>query len=77
MSARKLWATKWTQIPGATHVKFPSKVAVYRHLDRMRETWSKGHLRSQHVAVYVDERDGRGWQLYERIDLDNPVGGAS
>jgi hypothetical protein len=28
-----------------------------------------GALRSQHLTVYVDERDGRGWQVYEHLDL--------
>lgn len=34
---------------------------------RRRHTWHP-HPKSD-VAVFVDERDGQGWRLHERIDL--------
>lgn len=44
-----------------------SQTATYRWIReqvRKRET-----LRCQRLTVFVDERDGQGYQRYERIDL--------
>lgn len=74
MSARKLWATRWDRIANG-YTRFESKAAVYRYVAQQRLHWEAQMLRSQHLTVYVDERDGQGWQRYERIDLAE--GGAS
>jgi hypothetical protein len=68
MSKRKIWATKF-DIPGAPYRRHESRVMAYRYVDADRANWAAGVLRSSHLTVYVDERDGLGWQTYERIDL--------
>lgn len=69
MSARKLWATSFPRIPGEKK-RHESKAAAYRYVvDDAARNWLAGALRSQHLMVWVDERDGRGWQRYEDIDL--------
>lgn len=65
---RKLWSTTWPEIPGG-RTRFDSKALTYRTIRRMAVNWRAGGLRSPLMNVYVDERDGQGWQLYERIDL--------
>jgi hypothetical protein len=68
VSARKLWATRFGRIAGEMH-RHESKAAVYRYAQAQAANWLAGALRSQHLTVYVDERDGRGWKTYEHIDL--------
>lgn len=54
----------------------PSKTAAYAWIrDLVRDFGPGGYsdLRSSVVKVYVDERDGQGWQLYESIDLRDLV----
>lgn len=68
MSARKLWATG-SAAHGTGYVKWPSKVAAYRYVSHACAVWLAGQWRSQHLTVYVDERDGQGWQRYEDVDL--------
>jgi hypothetical protein len=68
MPNRKLWSTKFTRIP-VDRVRHESKAAAYRHVENEVRNWLAGALRSQHLAVYVDERDGYGWKLYETLDL--------
>ena len=65
---RKLWATNFPRIvsPKKRH---QSKAAAYRYVAAEAALWGAGSLRSQHLTVYVDEDDGRGWQTYEHIDL--------
>jgi hypothetical protein len=63
--ARKLWKVTC----GTLTFRPESKAKAYdiyvancrgiRHPDRVRD----------YAEVWVDERDGRGWQLYERVDL--------
>lgn len=72
---RKLWATQFHLI-GTPKRRHESRAAAYRSIDNDRRRWVFGSLRSQHVTVFVDERDGQGWQVYERIDLAE-LGGAS
>jgi hypothetical protein len=76
-AARKLWMTDWPEItlldPRDRHT---SKAATYRFVDRQAQARRRGERASNRVDVYVDEQDGRGWQLYERVDLDT-LGGAS
>lgn len=69
MSARKLWATSFPRIPGEKY-RHESKAAVYRYVRDQRANWLRGALRSQHLVVWLDERDGQGWQRYENVDLD-------
>lgn len=68
MSVRKLWKVTWPElpIPGQRH---ESKAAAYRYVDAELANWQCGGMRSPYLNVYIDERDGHGWQLYERIDM--------
>jgi hypothetical protein len=68
VNARKLWSTRFDRIP-VEHQRHESKAAAYRYVENEVRNWLCGALRSQHLSVYVDERDGRGWQLYEKVDL--------
>lgn len=70
MSTRKLWATKFDRVPGAPMHRHDSKVKAYDAVTVQRAGWRCGTLRSQYLTVYVDERDGRGWRAFERVDLD-------
>jgi hypothetical protein len=65
---RKLWATRFPYVP-TDMKKHESKPAAYRYVTREVDLWRRGALRSKDVVVYVDEQDGRGWQVFERIDL--------
>ena len=65
---RKVWATRFPYI-ATDYRKHPSQPAAYREVAREAENWRRGVLQSPVLAVYVDERDGQGWQLYERINL--------
>lgn len=67
-SKRKLWATQFHLI-GTLKQRHESKPAAYRQVENDVRNWLAGVLRSQHLTVFVDERDGQGWQVYERIDL--------
>jgi hypothetical protein len=67
-SKRKLWATKFN-FAGASMRRHESKTNAYLWVENDVRNWLAGSLRSQHLTVYVDERDGQGWQTYERIDL--------
>jgi hypothetical protein len=70
VAKRKLWATK-PIYAGSSMCRHESKAATYRYIHNfyLRNRLS-GALRFRGVTVYVDERDGQGWQTYERIDLD-------
>lgn len=65
---RKLWAVRF-RFTGAPIRRHESKAAAYRHVQNEVANWLAGTLRTQHLAVWVDERDGRGWQTYEFVDL--------
>lgn len=66
---RKLWATK-PAYAGATLCRHESQAATYRYIQNFYvRNWIAGALRFQRLTVYVDEREGQGWQTYERIDL--------
>lgn len=63
---RKKWATSFPQIV-SDKTKHPSEPAVYRYLKDQA-----GHvdaLRSPIVTIWVDEGDGQGWTVFERVDL--------
>jgi hypothetical protein len=67
---RKLWATK-PSFAGSTLCRHESQAATYRYIQNYYvRNWLAGALRFQRLTVLVDERDGLGWQVYERIDLD-------
>lgn len=67
-SKRKLWATQFHLI-GTPKRRHESKAEAYRYVENDVRYWLAGALRSQHLTVFVDERDGQGWQVYERVDL--------
>lgn len=64
---RKLWSAIKTANP--YRVRFESEVATYRWVRRQADLWNRKVLCSPLITVYVDERDGQGWQTFERIDL--------
>lgn len=66
---RKIWATRFDRIPGE-YRRHESKAEAYRYVRNDLANWLNGALRSQYLTVYVDERDGRGFQVYERVDLE-------
>lgn len=65
---RKLWATQF-RFAGALLRRHESKAAAYRYIQNDLRNWLVGGLRTHHLTVFVDERDGQGYQVYERIDL--------
>lgn len=73
MGTRKL-ANRWKvthQRRGGPWTERPeSKVKVYRYVQNELTNWLCGALPSPTMKIWVDERDGRGWQLYEKIDLE-------
>lgn len=60
---------RWSAIRMNTRTKFGSEAATYRWVRQHAEFWQQGMLSSPLITVYVDERDGQGWQTFERIDL--------
>lgn len=69
---RKLWATQFWGVHTPRSAKRPheSKAAVFRYVEAQVANWLDSAVLSKNLTVYVDERDGQGWQVYERIDLD-------
>jgi hypothetical protein len=67
-SPRKKWATS---LSPASRTTYPSQAAAYRAVRRYVHEYAAGMLRRDisAVNVWVDERDGRGWRHYERVDL--------
>lgn len=67
---RKLWATQppLMKIARLTH---PSRVAAYRNVQNWATLFRAGELSSRvtEIEVWVDDQDGRGWQLFERVNL--------
>jgi hypothetical protein len=71
MSARKLWKVEQS---GYRPYRPESKTKVYDiYVPNLRGRWiMAGRPEALRYAdVSVDERDGRGWQLFERVDLSN------
>ncbi len=68
-SPRKKWATR--HHPGETRRTHTSKPAAYRYVQEQAEHYRTGLLRSDlnRINVYVDEGLGRGWELYETVNL--------
>lgn len=68
---RKLWKTLADANAKnlALEARPETKAAAYRWVQCQAGRFQDGFLKDPHVTVYVDERDGQGWQIYERIDL--------
>jgi hypothetical protein len=70
MAARKLWSTtRGPESPAIEEMyrkRYPSQAAAYQ---RVRHEAQVGFEPRDHVDVWVDERDGHGWQHYERVQL--------
>jgi hypothetical protein len=66
---RKLWSVRFPRVPGDRRSRLDSEASAYRYVRNYAASWDRGALRSPIVNVEVDERDGRGWQLYEQVDL--------
>ncbi len=66
---RKKWATR--QHPADPRTTHPSKPAAYRYVQQQAEYFHLGMIRRDlnRINVYVDEGHGRGWELYETVDL--------
>ncbi len=72
---------KWrlTTFPGLVSTACTSKADAYRcvavYAARVHEDNASGRyvLRVQSLTVQVDERDGAGWQAYERFTRDQLV----
>jgi len=67
---RKNWATQPLLMKIARE-NFQSKAAAYRNVQKWAAEYRDGVLNPgiRQIEIYVDERDGHGWQLYERINL--------
>lgn len=66
MGARKKWATSWSGRPD-TKTPHGSERAVYDWI--AKQAARIGELRTPIVSIWVDERLGRDWELWEREDL--------
>lgn len=64
---RKKWSTTVGGNP-VTRCTYTSEAATYRAVGQHRALVEAGALRGSYTSVWVDERAGRGWQLYERIE---------
>lgn len=65
---RKLWATV-VGVPAPPYRRHESRVQAYGYVENDRRNWLCGALRSPTVYVYVDERDGHGFRLHEKVDF--------
>lgn len=74
---RKKWATR--HHPGASRRSHGSQVATYRHIQSLAEEYRLGMIRADlnRVSVWVDEGLGRGWELYETVNLADLASGES
>ena len=69
MSAkRKLWSTTWVDAPGNRDAHRSEK-ATYEWLAEMAKLLRLGQIDSPVLDVWVDDRLGQGWMLFERFDL--------
>jgi hypothetical protein len=66
--ARKQFETR----AEGTARKHASEAAAYRHINALRAALESGESSIARVTVMVDEKDGAGFTLYERIDLTKP-----
>lgn len=63
---QKLWSTTLGVNIRRRH---ESCASAYRYVERDRRNWLAGSTRNSVVSVWVDYRNGAGWQLYERINF--------
>lgn len=69
MSVRKLWKVTRSGA-GACTYRPESQTAAYRYIQAEAANYQcSPATHSPLLSVYVDGRDGQGWQLYEEIDL--------
>lgn len=66
---RKLWKTSYPKIDG-TERRHKSVRDVYEYVRGEAELFKRGSLSSPRLNVYVDERDGNGWILFEDVNLE-------
>ena len=66
---RKKWATR--HHPAEQRRVHPSQAAAYRYVQKEAGHYRLGALRADltRITVWVDEGLGRGWELYETVDL--------
>jgi hypothetical protein len=65
----KLWKIR-QKTKGCTYECRPeSKVKAYRWVRNELANWLCGAVPTPFVEVWVDDRDGNGWRLYERVNL--------
>lgn len=64
---RERWAI--ASVPGPGWAVFTSQAAMRGWVCEQVGLWSHGEPRHGRVNVYLDEHDGHGWQLRERLDL--------
>jgi hypothetical protein len=70
VALRKKWQTRFVGRPR----RHASQAATYRYIEELRQDWGLGAISVRQLTVWVDEGDGRGFQLYERVDLGIPAG---
>lgn len=67
---RRQWGTSFSQGSGEK-LRHGSYATVVRYLEHQAANWRSGLLTSPNINIYVDYDDGkgRGWELYDKIDL--------
>lgn len=71
---RKLWKISYPELPNRVDDRPESAVKVDTYIRDAAANWQCGALKSPRLVVYIDERDGFGWQIYNEIDLREYVG---
>lgn len=73
MRKRKLWCTEIADAEVRNYRRHESQAAVYRYLEAARANYQcrANPYPYRYVHVRVDERDDRGWRLYEVVDLSS------
>lgn len=66
----KLWEIRQQTRGYLYKVRVESKVKAYRWVHDEVANWLCGMPPTPFVEVWVDERDGSGWRLYERVNLE-------
>lgn len=67
---RKKWGVKLVQ-PDATIATYYTQVNAYRYVQSLAfHSRTEGPLvTAREVEIFIDEREGRGWELFERVNL--------
>lgn len=66
----KLWEIRQQTKDCLYKERVESKVKAYRWVHDEVANWLYGVPLTPFVEVWVDERDGNGWQLYEKVNLE-------